>query len=203
MDTPKQAATPETSKAKETLSKGTVSPQLDKVQSSIGAGKEFDALVQTLKFAIERGDIDKENVHRLAHGLGVKPETLAGMVGVDKETIAAKDQDEQPDEELTPPDVQKDFKDFRSEIEAATSVTEQLSIGDARKAARELTTLERRAGVTKPGSMSKTQQADAALLAGRRTAQASSAGGDIATKYAAMMKTSQGRMLARKLSKGK
>ena len=203
MDTPKQPATPETSKAKETY-KGTVSPQFDKVQSSVGTGKDFDALVQTLKFAIERGDIDKENVHRLAHGLGIKPDTLASMVGVqNKETIAAKDQDEQPDEEVSPPDVQKDFKDFRSEIEAATSVTEQLSMSDARKAARELTTLERRAGVTKGGSMSKAQQADAALLAGKRTALASSAGGDIASKYAAMMKTSQGRMLARKLSKGK
>jgi hypothetical protein len=124
-NTPKQPETPTTSAAKETY-KGTVDPQFDKVQSSIGSGKEFDALVQTLKFAIERGDIDKENVHRLAHGLGVKPETLASMVGVDKETISAEDQDDAPKDEITPPDVSKNFKDFRSEIEAATSVTEQI-----------------------------------------------------------------------------
>jgi hypothetical protein len=198
MDTPKQPETPTTSAAKETY-KGTVSPQMDKVQSSVGTGKDFDALVQTLKFAIERGDIDKENVHRLAHGLGIKPETLASMVGVEsKEAIEAEDQDDSPKNEVSPPDVQKDFKDFRSEIEAATSVTESMSMSDARKAARDLTTSQRRAGIL-TGSTSKQQQNDAALLAGRRTGAASQAGGDIASQYAAMLKTSQGRLLAKRL----
>jgi hypothetical protein len=161
-NTPKQPETPTTSAAKETY-KGTVDPQTDKVQSSIGSGKEFDALVQTLKFAIERGDIDKENVHRLAHGLGVKPETLASMVGVDKETISAEDQDDAPKDEITPPDVSKNFKDFRSEIENATSVTEQMvSTSDARKQARELANLERRAGIIKGRDVGRTAQTAAA-----------------------------------------
>jgi hypothetical protein len=100
-------------------------PQMDKVTSKVGTGKDYDALVQTLKMAVERGDIDKENVHRLAHGLGIKPDTLASMIGAgNKETIQAEDQDESPETEVAPPDVQKDFKDFRDEISAATSVTE-------------------------------------------------------------------------------
>ena len=100
-------------------------PQTDKVTSKVGTGKDYDALVQTLKMAVERGDIDKENVHRLAHGLGIKPDTLANMIGAgNKETIQAEDQDESPETEVAPPDVQKDFKDFKAEIQAATSVTE-------------------------------------------------------------------------------
>jgi hypothetical protein len=130
---PKTLEVTNTSAAKETYKQGKgyngeakVDPQTDKVESSIGAGKEFDALVHTLKMAVERGDIDKENVHRLAHGLGITPDTLASMIGVDnKENIQAKDQDESPEDEVSPPDVSKNFKDFRSEIETATSVTEQ------------------------------------------------------------------------------
>jgi hypothetical protein len=130
---PKTIEVTNTSAAKETYKQGKgyngeakVDPQTDKIESSIGAGKEFDALVHTLKMAIERGDIDKENVHRLAHGLGIKPDTLASMVGVDsKENIQAEDQDESPKDEVSPPDVSKNFKDFRSEIDSATSVTEE------------------------------------------------------------------------------
>jgi len=41
-------------------------------------------------------------------------------------------------------------------------------------------------------------------LSGRRTGAASQAGGDIASQYAAMLKTSQGRLLAKRLmQKGK
>ena len=107
-------------------------PQTDKVTSKVGSGKDFDALVQTLKMAVERGDIDKENVHRLAHGLGIKPDSLASMIGAgNKETIQAEDQDESPETEVAPPDVQKDFKDFKSEIQAATSVTEATAFTSA------------------------------------------------------------------------
>ena len=197
-NTPKQPETPTTSAAKETY-KGTVDPQLDKVESSIGSGKEFDALVQTLKFAIERGDIDKENVHRLAHGLGVKPETLASMVGVDKETISAEDQDDAPKVEITPPDVSKNFKDFRSEIENATSVTEQMvSMSDARKQARELATLERRAGILKGRDVGRTAQTASQLYSGRRTAGATQVGMSTADLLKKMLSTAQGRMLAKR-----
>jgi len=196
-NTPKQPETPTTSAAKETY-KGTVDPQFDKVQSSIGSGKEFDALVQTLKFAIERGDIDKENVHRLAHGLGVKPETLASMVGVDKETISAEDQDDAPKDEITPPDVSKNFKDFRSEIDNATSVNEAMSSTEARKQARELATLERRAGVLKGSDVGKTAQIASQLYSGRRTTGASQAGMSTADLLKKMLSTAQGRMLAKR-----
>jgi hypothetical protein len=108
--------------------KAHMSTEADKINTMYGTGKDFDALVTTLKMAIERGDIDKENVHRLAHGLGIKPETLAQMVGVpSKDAIKAEDQDDAPKNEVSPPDIQKNFKDFRDETSAATSVTEEMN----------------------------------------------------------------------------
>ena len=108
--------------------KAHMSTETDKINTMYGTGKDFDALVTTLKMAIERGDIDKENVHRLAHGLGIKPETLAQMVGVpSKDAIKAEDQDDAPKNEVSPPDIQKNFKDFRDETSAATSVTEEMN----------------------------------------------------------------------------
>lgn len=108
--------------------KAHMSTEADKINTMYGTGKDFDALVTTLKMAIERGDIDKENVHRLAHGLGIKPETLAKMVGVpSKDAIKAEDQDDAPKNEVSPPDIQKNFKDFRDETSAATSVTEEMN----------------------------------------------------------------------------
>lgn len=89
--------------------------ETEKLVPHIGTGTDFEAIVATLKGAIERGEIDKENVHRLAHGLGIKPEELASMVGVDKDTIQAKDQDDSPENRVNPPQVSKTFKDFRSE----------------------------------------------------------------------------------------
>ena len=114
-----------TTPAQNTVNSGTKSDESDKLETKFGTGKDFDALVSTLKMAIERGDIDKENVHRMAHGLGIKPETLASMVGApSKENIEAKDQDESPEPEVAPPDVQKNFKDFRDETAKAVSVIE-------------------------------------------------------------------------------
>jgi len=89
--------------------------ETEKLVPHIGTGADFEAIVATLKGAIERGEIDKENVHRLAHGLGIKPEELASMVGVDKDTIQAKDQDDSLENRVNPPQVSKTFKDFRSE----------------------------------------------------------------------------------------
>ena len=112
--------------------KAHMSTEADKINTMYGTGKDFDALVTTLKMAIERGDIDKENVHRLAHGLGIKPETLAQMVGVpSKDAIKAEDQDDAPKNEVSPPDIQKNFKDFRDETSAATSVTEEMNEGNS------------------------------------------------------------------------
>lgn len=197
-----------TSAAKETLKQGKgysgsaeVNPQLNKIENSIGSGKEFDALVSTLKMAIERGDIDKENVHRLAHGLGVKPETLAGMVGVDKETINPEDQDDSPKDEVSPPDVKKDFKDFRSEIEAATSVTESSVTQTATADARKLANLERRAGLIKGSDLSRTTQAAKNLALGKRTSASVQAGKGSQDTLSALLGTSQGRQLAQRLKK--
>lgn len=197
-----------TSAAKETMKQGKgyngaaeVDPQLDKIETSIGSGKDFDALVKTLKVAIERGDIDKENVHRLAHGLGVKPETLANMVGVDKETMSPEDQDDSPKDEVSPPDVQKDFKDFRSEIEAATSVTESSMLQTASSSARNLANLERKAGLIKGGEMSKVTQAAKNLALGKRNAASIASGNSSQNLISAVLGTSQGRQLAQRLKK--
>ena len=92
--------------------------ETEKLVPHIGTGTDFEAIVATLKGAIERGEIDKENVHRLAHGLGIKPEELASMVGVDKDTIQAKDQDDSLENRVNPPQVSKTFKDFRSETKS-------------------------------------------------------------------------------------
>ena len=105
--------------------KAHMSTEADKLESMIGTGKDFGPLVQTLKMAIERGDIDKENVHRMAHGLGIKPETLAHMLGIEsKDSIHAEDQIDSPKNEVSPPDVQKNFKDFRIETREAEQVAE-------------------------------------------------------------------------------
>ena len=114
--------------------------ETEKLVPHIGTGTDFEAIVATLKGAIERGEIDKENVHRLAHGLGIKPEELASMVGVDKDTIQAKDQDDSPENRVNPPQISKTFKDFRSETKSVpteipcndelphTSVTESVML---------------------------------------------------------------------------
>jgi hypothetical protein len=124
-----------TTPAQNSVNSGTKSNEQDKVENTMhGTGKDFDALVSTLKMAIERGDIDKENVHRMAHGLGIKPETLAQMVGApSKDSIQAKDQDDSPESEVAPPDVQKNFKDFRDETAKAISVVEELELSEGVK----------------------------------------------------------------------
>lgn len=129
-----------TTPAQNSVNSGTKSNEQDKVENTMhGTGKDFDALVSTLKMAIERGDIDKENVHRMAHGLGIKPETLAKMVGApSKDNIQARDQDDSPENEVAPPDVQKNFKDFRSETSAATSVTEAVKSTSSRMSATQI-----------------------------------------------------------------
>jgi len=104
--------------AKTTNLSSTVDYQNDKQVPYIGTGKDFDAVVRTLKGAIDRGEIDKENLHRLAHSFGIKPAELAAMVGVDKDTIEAKDQDDGPENSVNPPQVSKTFKEFRSETRA-------------------------------------------------------------------------------------
>jgi len=104
--------------AKTTNLSNTVDYQDDKRVPYIGTGKDFDAVVRTLKGAIDRGEIDKENLHRLAHSFGIKPAELADMVGVDKDTIEAKDQDDGPENSVSPPQVSKTFKEFRSETRA-------------------------------------------------------------------------------------
>ena len=75
-----------------------------------------------------------------------------------------------------------------------------LSTSDARKAARALTTAERRAGVIK-GPTSKEQQSDTQVFGGRTSKSAREGGAGIASKYAAIMNTAQGRTLARNLAK--
>jgi hypothetical protein len=100
--------------------KGVKSSEDDKRVPMHGTGKEFDALVTTLKQSIKDGVIDKENVHRLAHGLGVKPDELAQMIGLEgKDDIHALDQDESPEVHEQGPEVlePKPFKDFRSETQ--------------------------------------------------------------------------------------
>ena len=104
--------------AKTTNLSNTVDYQNDKQVPYIGTGKDFDAVVRTLKGAIDRGEIDKENLHRLAHSFGIKPAELADMVGVDKDNIEAKDQDDGPENSVSPPQVSKTFKEFRSETRA-------------------------------------------------------------------------------------
>lgn len=104
--------------AKTTNLSNTVDYQDDKRVPYIGTGKDFDAVVRTLKGAIDRGEIDKENLHRLAHSFGIKPAELADMVGVDKDSIEAKDQDDGPENSVSPPQVSKTFKEFRSETRA-------------------------------------------------------------------------------------
>jgi hypothetical protein len=125
--------------AQNSVNSGTKSNEADKLDTMIGTGKDFDALVTTLKMAIERGDIDKENVHRLAHGLGVKPDTLASMIGVgSKDNIKAEDQDDSPKNEVSPPDLQKNFKDFRLDTQAATPVTEAVKSTSSRMSSTEI-----------------------------------------------------------------
>ena len=125
--------------AQNSVNSGTKSNEADKLDTMIGTGKDFDALVTTLKMAIERGDIDKENVHRLAHGLGVKPDTLASMIGVgSKDNIKAEDQDDSPKNEVSPPDLQKNFKDFRLDTQAATPVTEAVKPTSSRMSSTEI-----------------------------------------------------------------
>jgi hypothetical protein len=115
--------------AKTTNLSSTVDYQNDKQVPYIGTGKDFDAVVRTLKGAIDRGEIDKENLHRLAHSFGIKPAELADMVGVDKDTIEAKDQDDGPENSVSPPQVSKTFKEFRSETRAVpTSIPSNTDI---------------------------------------------------------------------------
>ena len=115
--------------AKTTNLSSTVDYQNDKQVPYIGTGKDFDAVVRTLKGAIDRGEIDKENLHRLAHSFGIKPAELADMVGVDKDSIEAKDQDDGPENSVSPPQVSKTFKEFRSETRAVpTSIPSNADI---------------------------------------------------------------------------
>lgn len=100
--------------------KGVKSSEDDKRVPMHGTGKEFDALITTLKQSIKDGVIDKENVHRLAHGLGMKPDELAQKLGLSgKDDIHAEDQDESPEVHAQGPEVlePKPFKDFRSETQ--------------------------------------------------------------------------------------
>jgi len=111
--------------------KGVKSSEDDKLVPMHGSGKEFDALVTTLKQSIKDGVIDKENVHRLAHGLGVKPDELAQMIGLEgKEDIHALDQDESPEVHTQAPEVYepKPFKDFRSETQNRLPFNEQVGM---------------------------------------------------------------------------
>jgi len=107
--------------------KGVKSSEDDKLVPMTGSGKEFDALVTTLKTAIKDGLIDRENLHRLSHGLGLKPEELANMVGVDKEEVHAFDQDDAPEVNPQAPEVfePKPFKDFRAETQNRMPFSEE------------------------------------------------------------------------------
>jgi len=107
--------------------KGVKSSEDDKLVPMTGSGKEFDALVTTLKTAVKDGLIDKENLHRLSHGLGLKPEQLANMVGVNKDEVQALDQDESPEVNPQAPETYepKSFKDFRAETQEKMPFAEQ------------------------------------------------------------------------------
>jgi|694.fasta_scaffold01918_46 hypothetical protein len=110
--------------------KGVKSSEDDKLVPMTGSGKEFDALVTTLKQAIKDGLIDKENLHRLSHGLGVKADELANMIGLEnKDEVHAEDQDESPEVAPQAPEVYepKAFKDFRAETQNRLPVQEQMS----------------------------------------------------------------------------
>jgi len=110
--------------------KGVKSSEDDKLVPMTGSGKEFDALVTTLKQAIKDGLIDKENLHRLSHGLGVKADELANMIGLEnKDEVHAEDQDESPEVHPQAPEVYepKAFKDFRAETQNRLPVQEQMS----------------------------------------------------------------------------
>jgi hypothetical protein len=110
--------------------KGVKSSEDDKLVPMTGSGKEFDALVTTLKQAIKDGLIDKENLHRLSHGLGVKADELANMIGLEnKDEVHAEDQDESPEVRPQAPEVYepKAFKDFRAETQNRLPVQEQMS----------------------------------------------------------------------------
>lgn len=109
--------------------KGVKSSEDDKLVPMTGSGKEFDALVTTLKQAIKDGLIDKENLHRLSHGLGMKPEELASKIGLEnKDEVHAEDQDESPEVAPQAPEVYepKPFKDFRAETQNKLPVQEQM-----------------------------------------------------------------------------
>jgi hypothetical protein len=111
--------------------KGVKSSEDDKLVPMTGSGKEFDALVTTLKQAIKDGLIDKENLHRLSHGLGVKADELANMIGLEnKDEVHAEDQDESPEVRPQAPEVYepKPFKDFRSETQNRLPFSEQVGM---------------------------------------------------------------------------
>ena len=111
--------------------KGVKSSEDDKLVPMHGSGKEFDALITTLKQSIKDGVIDKENVHRLSHGLGMKPDELAQKLGLSgKDDIHAEDQDESPEVHAQAPEVYepKPFKDFRSETQNRLPFNEQVGI---------------------------------------------------------------------------
>ena len=111
--------------------KGVKSSEDDKLVPMHGSGKEFDALITTLKQSIKDGVIDKENVHRLSHGLGMKPDELAQKLGLSgKDDIHAEDQDESPEVHAQAPEVlePKPFKDFRAETQNRLPFNEQVGI---------------------------------------------------------------------------
>jgi hypothetical protein len=111
--------------------KGVKSSEDDKLVPMHGSGKEFDALITTLKQSIKDGVIDKENVHRLSHGLGMKPDELAQKLGLSgKDDIHAEDQDESPEVHAQAPEVlePKPFKDFRAETQNRLPFNEQVGM---------------------------------------------------------------------------
>ena len=111
--------------------KGVKSSEDDKLVPMHGSGKEFDALITTLKQSIKDGVIDKENVHRLSHGLGMKPDELAQKLGLSgKDDIHAEDQDESPEVHTQAPEVlePKPFKDFRAETQNRLPFNEQVGM---------------------------------------------------------------------------
>ena len=111
--------------------KGVKSSEDDKRVPMHGTGKEFDALITTLKQSIKDGVIDKENVHRLSHGLGMKPDELAQKLGLSgKDDIHAEDQDESPEVHAQGPEVlePKPFKDFRAETQNRLPFNEQVGM---------------------------------------------------------------------------
>ena len=111
--------------------KGVKSSEDDKLVPMHGSGKEFDALITTLKQSIKDGVIDKENVHRLSHGLGMKPDELAQKLGLSgKDDIHAEDQDESPEVHAQAPEVlePQPFKDFRAETQNRLPFNEQVGM---------------------------------------------------------------------------